>query len=453
MPIVPLNYSSPGDTNGLGYYLGTNGLTATFSNPYPSKLNITFVPSPSFNSPPSYVGGNPGRVFDRLSDISFYTQQGGLPSLVLDLGTTNTFRFRNLLFRQPTDFSLATKDIEVQGSTDNVTWVGLTSFGVDDPSNSTVFTPGAWCRKGYNPLLPNTANFYRYIRIRGTRYYPNQLPELGGLVLSEIELYGDLDTPAVIPPDPDPPSPDSGLVKLDWQFGKQSTSVRYPGQLTRDLKSQRRVQAYRQFPTYTYTIRDSIVNTQEMLYLQSFYNAHGSTVPFRYRDRGFNYIQRSFAIASKQYSSELFVQGSFLVESGSPIRLYPVIETLDISGTRLCEPLPAIDFDFQVSTARGTLPVSRILDPATEYTVTDSNGMVVVTLPGGFPSGVTTLYWFGSFDRVVRFKSAPVFEPLNFDTIELDSTIAFSNDIGLYRIDQIELETVDVRFPILSSLG
>lgn len=108
---VNLTYVSPGDTNGLFYWLGTSGLTTAFSNPVPSKMTA------SFHSPGGTISGTPSNLFDRSTGGQYIYFDGtsvNPPALIINL--PNSFRIDKLAFKNPNDTTRPTS-VKVRGWT------------------------------------------------------------------------------------------------------------------------------------------------------------------------------------------------------------------------------------------------------------------------------------------------------------------------------------------------
>ncbi|MBD2189860.1 hypothetical protein [Pseudanabaena mucicola] len=184
--LANLSYSSNGDTNGLVYWLGTDGLTTTFSNPQTSK--ITGLQSSIFNGVNSLVS----RLTDRNTSGEFHSNNEANAWFGFDLGATRRIRVDRYVLQSRS----ATNDRHLRS------WV---LEGTNTVSANTVsgFNAATWTaihsqtNNGWATNVNVFANFavssvdsYRYLRVRQTGANSGSGDLF--LTLGEIEFYGEL---------------------------------------------------------------------------------------------------------------------------------------------------------------------------------------------------------------------------------------------------------------------
>lgn len=191
-PPVQLVMDTPGDTNGLVYYLGTNGGTEPFENP------ATKGPTPplgvSINAPIDTT------TLIRLSDRDLNggianNPFGGNPAYMFDLGAKRI---------KPTHVTYR------RGGAEQTAWfpASLTAYGTNNEANPA--DPASWTMLGQqaNPApwpieywfdlpTPGIDTYYRYIWLEAAGFYVNANGSDGPyqgyyFVASEMELYGEL---------------------------------------------------------------------------------------------------------------------------------------------------------------------------------------------------------------------------------------------------------------------
>lgn len=169
-PVVTFTRVSAGDTNGLVYYLGTDGLTTSFVNPAATgKITATADNWLDIR--------NPTKAFDRAND--------GNSTIWHNNGTTASwmqFKLENGRSFMPTGFELWASDqhnfnlgstAKFQGSNDGTTWEDIVTFVSPDGVGSRYFN---------NSFL--TATFYVWFRFKSS--------QVGYSGIGDIELYGEL---------------------------------------------------------------------------------------------------------------------------------------------------------------------------------------------------------------------------------------------------------------------
>lgn len=165
-------FSSSGDTNGLFYYLGTNGYTTSFSNPSLSTITASA-------SSIQFLGTPADKVTDRTTDFC-HTQSESNAWIKIDLGATRTFTPNYYSVRNRSDDSSNNlNDWILQGSNNDSTWTDLnTQVG-------NIFGQGNW----FSTAVVGVSTSYRYFRI-----LQQGINSSGGLflVLAELEIYGTL---------------------------------------------------------------------------------------------------------------------------------------------------------------------------------------------------------------------------------------------------------------------
>jgi hypothetical protein len=174
--IVARDFVSLGDTNGIFYYLGTNGLSQAFSNPY--GVSVTATDSGEFS--PWNPTPTPEYLTDRDSTVNIFhsSAHGGVNWVMWDFGTAHAVKLRDYTVKNRWDQGLyfPTRFV-LEGSHDGSAWDAI------DDSTVNYTTLDQWARPAVDhpDLGP-----YRYIRLSD----PNDVY----LVLGEVELYGDLYT-------------------------------------------------------------------------------------------------------------------------------------------------------------------------------------------------------------------------------------------------------------------
>lgn len=179
--ILRFSHISDFDTNGLLYYIGSQGKSTTYVNPHiPVSLKIS---SDQLYNPQEMHISN---VISR--DVVKATFWAGVNNLYfqIDLGVGSLFNAQAYTLRH--GFSADNSyiyDWEFQGSNDSVTWETLHT-GLETP-----FTKGFDVRTFY---VKRKAGFFRYFRVLQKGNYSLGLGKEGGapcLCINGFELYGE----------------------------------------------------------------------------------------------------------------------------------------------------------------------------------------------------------------------------------------------------------------------
>jgi hypothetical protein len=181
-PAIVLTYATDGDTNGLVYYLGTNGLASTFTNPAITGILPVLTSSTEGFTPNNltdriqnewYSGNSPGSwaawdIGNYTISIQKYT--------IRSRSTSNTNHPRTWVLEGTNTISTTT----IAGF-NAATWTTIDSR-LTDTTLSTV-------NQYYTMTANASSNSFRYLRMRNTGV---ESSGTNYLVLGEIEFYGTL---------------------------------------------------------------------------------------------------------------------------------------------------------------------------------------------------------------------------------------------------------------------
>lgn len=176
---INLVYVSDGDTNGLVYYIGTNGLTSAFNNPIASGA------LPAVMS--TIEGGSITFTTDRLAN-EWYSNNVANQWIAFDWGskavTISRYTIRN---RTNPDYYLRNWVLEGTNSISTFDIAGInaaTWTNIDTRIADATLVSSSQ----YYTLIPNgTANGYRYIRFRQNGLTNNGF---NNMCVGELEFYG-----------------------------------------------------------------------------------------------------------------------------------------------------------------------------------------------------------------------------------------------------------------------
>jgi hypothetical protein len=162
---LELTYVSPGDANGIIYYLGATKYEASFQNPHTrGEIIVT-----------SSSGANPQLICDRQSveNSSFAWQSGSGSTQWLKLNFINgTIRPNRVVVARNSYWGWTrTAGAILQGSNDDVNWDSLS------PALTTPATGS------YQSFLPTTETAYKYLR-----FYKTGVSDV--FAMAEAEFYG-----------------------------------------------------------------------------------------------------------------------------------------------------------------------------------------------------------------------------------------------------------------------
>jgi hypothetical protein len=164
------NYQSPGDTNGIIYYLGTTAINSpTFSNPVPTQVVATSSGVDTSNN------GALHHPCDRDTATLWHGTQ------IINIAQFYQLDFKDRLVSitrivmQPRgNGNTGLRQTIVEGSNDSITWTNIHTFTSGAVSPNALISPEL-----------GSAGYFRYIRFRRT-----DLDGQWWYVFSEIELYG-----------------------------------------------------------------------------------------------------------------------------------------------------------------------------------------------------------------------------------------------------------------------
>lgn len=94
-PVITLTPTTPQDTNGLIYYIGTDGLTASYSNPVGSTVSFAYVGSG--------LNGSIQQLFDRSSSGQYIYWQSASPKPSFTLTLPAPFKITHLAYNSPSN--------------------------------------------------------------------------------------------------------------------------------------------------------------------------------------------------------------------------------------------------------------------------------------------------------------------------------------------------------------
>lgn len=170
---IPLTFASVGDTNGLVFYLGTNGKAETFSNPH--TRGTILMSASSVLSP-----GAPSVLTDRGAS-AFYTQNAANSWVKLNIVANFRLRPTHYTWRGRSDFNNNhLRSWRLQISNDDSSWIDA-----DIRTNNTQIAQNTY----FSGAVTGVSTFYKYFRLLNTA------PDSDGqnyLTGGEWELYGDL---------------------------------------------------------------------------------------------------------------------------------------------------------------------------------------------------------------------------------------------------------------------
>jgi hypothetical protein len=163
------NYQSPGDTNGIIYYLGTTLINSpTFDNPVPSQVVATSSGVDTSN------GGALNHPTDRIANTVWHGSQIEESFQFYQLDFQNKkVEITRIVMRPRAGGATGLRPTIVEGSNDGIVWTPIHIFASGAIFPNDLISP---------ELSPG--GFFRYIKFRRTNsgewWY----------VFSEIELYG-----------------------------------------------------------------------------------------------------------------------------------------------------------------------------------------------------------------------------------------------------------------------
>jgi hypothetical protein len=164
------NYQSPGDNNGIIYYLGTTAInSSTFSNPVPTQVVATSSGVDTSNN------GALHHPTDRNTATLWHGTQiiNSAQFYQLDF-KDQLVSITRIVMRPRGGGASGLRPTIVEGSNDSITWTNIYTFTSEAVSPNALISPEL-----------TSAGLFRYIRFRR-----NDLSEEWWYVFSEIELYG-----------------------------------------------------------------------------------------------------------------------------------------------------------------------------------------------------------------------------------------------------------------------
>jgi PKD repeat protein len=180
-----LDWVSNGDTNGLFYYLGSQGGTVAWTNPL-SSANV--VASSNYNDGVEFI--SPQNVADRAG-VGWASDDFADSWIAFDLGAGREFIVSDytLRSRSANPFVLP-RNWRLEGTNSVGTWdvtgVGLAAWTTiqAEIDNAGLSGPDTWLRI----VLATTPVAYRYLRL--FQYGASSTPGFGYFTLGEVEFYG-----------------------------------------------------------------------------------------------------------------------------------------------------------------------------------------------------------------------------------------------------------------------
>lgn len=171
---VTLNYQFDGDTNGVGYYLGTNELTQVWTNPHASNALIV-----SLSAPYDSQHNNPHFLVDREINSLIATSNVANSFMSIDLRASRSLviNYYSIKGRNAQDHNLA--QWKLQASNNNSDWIDIDTK-LDSPLSGNQWLSIA---------VPDQTLAYRFFRILQTG---SNTSGANILCIGEIELYGKL---------------------------------------------------------------------------------------------------------------------------------------------------------------------------------------------------------------------------------------------------------------------
>jgi hypothetical protein len=182
-PAVILTYVSNGDINGLVYYLGTNGLATTFTNPA-TNGKLPVVAS-------STTGFTPTNLTDRVSN-EWYSADGPGQWVAWDLGVSNNISISKYTIRNRTASPTALPRNWVLEGSNSVVGSSVTNFNsatwttIDTRNNDVTLTA---VQQYYTITANGSSSSFQYLRLRNTGVDSSNI---NYLCFNEIEFYGTL---------------------------------------------------------------------------------------------------------------------------------------------------------------------------------------------------------------------------------------------------------------------
>lgn len=178
-------YVSDGDTNGIFYWLGTQGLTVSWANPDTGGFIDMVTSTPD-------AGANPNLLVDRTSN-NFNTTSVANSFIGFDLGSGESLKVSGYSLRNRAGFSTESiRNWKLQGTNsvsanseagfNAATWTDLDTR----VANATLASAAQW---GFFTVTPTT--FYRYLRILQNGLNSSSTNHL---CLGEFEFYGTFGT-------------------------------------------------------------------------------------------------------------------------------------------------------------------------------------------------------------------------------------------------------------------
>jgi hypothetical protein len=164
------NYQSPGDNNGIIYYLGTTAINSlTFSNPVPTQVVATSSGVDTSND------GALHHPTDRNTTTLWHGTQIINSAQFYQLDFKDRLVSITRIVMQPRGGGFTgLRPTIVEGSNDGIVWTPIHTFTSEAVSPNALISPEL-----------TSAGFFRYIKFRR-----NDSPGEWWYVFSEIELYG-----------------------------------------------------------------------------------------------------------------------------------------------------------------------------------------------------------------------------------------------------------------------
>jgi hypothetical protein len=170
---LPLNYVSDGDANGLFYWMGTSGGTASWTNPFP-LLTYTVNPSGLYDNLPTMTN----RIVNGHPDNTWISG----PWMTVDIGANLRIRPSYVSLRSWINASRYPRNFKIQGSNNGTTFDDLLTV----VNNTTITAASQWLSLPIT--MPTTG--YRYLRYLCTS--PGSSQGVVEVVLGEWEFYGEV---------------------------------------------------------------------------------------------------------------------------------------------------------------------------------------------------------------------------------------------------------------------
>jgi hypothetical protein len=170
-PGTLLTYQTPGDENGLFYWLGANQGAQAWSNPVPSIVNVLISAPEPTKSPAN-------GLTNRTIEPEWYTNNIPNQTITFDLGV-NRIALSRYTLRHDQEVGFHLRNWKIRGSNDGTNWADLDT----QVNNTTISDSNPWF---ISSALSNSTMF-RYIQLQLTG------PDSSGshyILLSEVEFYG-----------------------------------------------------------------------------------------------------------------------------------------------------------------------------------------------------------------------------------------------------------------------